>query len=168
MNLCFARVSVVLGFLAAVSAANAFVWTLSADLSGLNEVPANASPAHGTAMGSYDDVSNLLMLDVDASGFLAPTIAGHIHEGPVGANGPVRVPFTGTFGQTSYMNHEMAVLTPAVEAALLAGNTYVNLHTTLFPGGEVRGQLRVVPEPISMLVMAAGMGGLLIRRRRKA
>jgi hypothetical protein len=26
-------------------------------------------------------------------------------------------------------------------AAIRAGNAYVNVHTTLFPGGEIRGQL---------------------------
>jgi hypothetical protein len=29
-------------------------------------------------------------------------------------------------------------------AAIRAGDTYVNVHTTQFPGGEIRGQLRLV------------------------
>ncbi len=43
-------------------------------------------------------------------------------------------------------------------AGLLAGNTYLNIHTTAFPGGEIRGQLRV-PEPASLLLLASGLLG---------
>jgi hypothetical protein len=56
---------------------------------------------------------------------------------------------------------------------ILAGNSYINFHTTQFAGGETRGFLQVVPEPSSVLLFSAGLGGLLVvgiqkRRRTQA
>lgn len=62
--------------------------------------------------------------------------------------------------------------TAAAEAALftgiLDGRAYLNIHSSVFPGGEIRGFLRPVPEPASMAVLGFGALGLALRRRRKA
>jgi hypothetical protein len=50
-------------------------------------------------------------------------------------------------------------------AALNGGRAYLNIHTNIFPGGEIRGFLTVVPEP-SPLILASVGGGLLLLRRR--
>jgi hypothetical protein len=58
----------------------------------------------------------------------------------------------------------------AFVAGLLSGQTYLNIHTTQFPGGEIRGQLQPVPEPATMLLLATGIfgaAGTLRKRRRK-
>jgi hypothetical protein len=48
---------------------------------------------------------------------------------------------------------------PSAEAALLAsmkaGTSYLNIHTTLNPGGEIRGFLTAVPEPSSLVLLGA-------------
>ncbi|CAN5616660.1 hypothetical protein BH23GEM8_BH23GEM8_22580 [soil metagenome] len=56
-------------------------------------------------------------------------------------------------------------------AGFANGTTYFNLHTTQFPGGEIRGQLlaqsSVVPELISMVLLGTGLAGLGALRRRR-
>jgi hypothetical protein len=48
----------------------------------------------------------------------------------------------------------------ALEAGLLAGETYINIHTQQFPGGEIRGFLSAVPEPATWAMMLLGFAGL--------
>ena len=54
----------------------------------------------------------------------------------------------------------------ALIAAMLAGRTYLNIHSTAVPGGEIRGFL-VAPEPSSMIMLGAALlGGMGLRRRK--
>ena len=58
-----------------------------------------------------------------------------------------------------------------LEAALLNGETYLNIHTTMFMGGEIRGFLAPVPLPAALPLFATGLGALGLlgwRRKRKA
>jgi hypothetical protein len=48
----------------------------------------------------------------------------------------------------------------ALVAGLLDGETYINIHTTMFPGGEIRGFLSAVPEPATWAMMLIGFAGL--------
>lgn len=148
------------------TSANAFIWTFDDPLSGLQETPPNASPATGTAMGTYNDETNVLHIMVHATGFLGNLTAGHIHRGATGVAGPVIIPLANTAGGTTWESDQTFVLTDAQETDLMNGLHYVNLHTSMFPGGEIRGQLHLVPEPASLLALAGGLG-VLLRRRRK-
>jgi len=50
---------------------------------------------------------------------------------------------------------------------ILAGNSYINFHTVQFPGGEIRGQIDQVPEPAGLILIGAGLAGLVAWRRIK-
>lgn len=92
---------------------------------------------------------------------IANVMHAHIHVGAAGTNGPIVVPFfdqpsspvSKTHGCTVLANGLRGpsdlILRPAAGInswndfvnALMSGNTYVNVHTTANPGGEIRGQL---------------------------
>jgi hypothetical protein len=54
----------------------------------------------------------------------------------------------------------------ALAAGLAAGRAYLNIHTTQFGGGEIRGFLAPVPEPVSLGMFGLGLLGLGALRRR--
>lgn len=149
----------------------------TATLSGSSEVPANASPGTGSATVTLN--GDLLTVNLIFSGLLAPATAGHIHCCSVpGVNSSVEVPFSafpnvtaGTY--TNTFDLTTLVYTPGfTEANLLAGLNgglaYVNIHDSLFPGGEIRGQLATVtPEPGTLVLLGTGALGLLQLRRKR-
>ena len=106
-------------------------------LYGTAEVPPVDTPAYGTAtvnvMANRDVVVTLSVVN------MTPT-AAHIHEGAAGANGPVIVPLR-KISDNAFVAADCARLTDAQYAAYKAGNTYVNVHSAKFPGGEVRAQI---------------------------
>ncbi|MFN0090195.1 MAG: CHRD domain-containing protein [Acidimicrobiales bacterium] len=116
-----------------------------ARLSGLNEISvvdgrdaAGDLAAGGTADLDVDGRRVCWKLRLD--GIDAPS-AAHIHKGPVGQNGPIVVDFAARL--------RGCVEADAAVAADLAANPagyYVNVHTTAYPAGAVRGQLGG-PEP---------------------
>ena len=53
-------------------------------------------------------------------------------------------------------------------AGLFGNKTYLNVHSSFAPGGEIRGVLVFVPEPITLSLFGAGLAGTaFLRRRRK-
>jgi hypothetical protein len=60
---------------------------------------------------------------------------------------------------------------PLAEAALfdgiISGRAYLNIHSTQFPGGEIRGFLTPVPEPASLVLLASGGAGFIANRLRQ-
>jgi hypothetical protein len=172
--------------LLAASSAGAEVISYSTALSGAVEAPPNASPGTGWATLWLDTTAHTMRLETSFSGLLGNTAAAHIHcctatpeAGTAGV--ATQVPnFVGfplgvtagaydfTFDLSSATSWNLAFITAnggstaSAEAALLAGldseRAYLNIHTTQFLGGEIRGFLsRDVPEPAfpALLGMAA-------------
>jgi hypothetical protein len=69
-------------------------------------------------------------------------IAAHIHSGARGQAGPVIVPLCAPCRSGA---HGKATVSASVLDALESGKTYVNVHTTKNPAGEIRGQIPAVP-----------------------
>jgi len=110
--------------------------SFGATLSGASESSPNASAATGTSTASFNTTTKILTVTTTYSG-ITPT-AGHIHKGAVGVSGGVIFPFTST---TSPIVFTSPALDATQEADLMANLYYVNLHSSAFPGGEIRGQL---------------------------
>jgi CHRD domain len=105
------------------------------------ENPPNASTGTGNIAASLDKETSKLKWTVSYAGLSGPVVAAHFH-GPAqsGQNAGVVLGFQGSL--TSPIEGE-ATLTAAQAADVLAGKWYVNLHTKVNPGGEVRAQVVV-------------------------
>ncbi len=111
--------------------------TVSAVLSGANEIPSNNSTATGAVTGDYNEEKNILKLNITYTGLDSLT-GWHIHRGGVDTTGPVVIDFGTTFTSPFSFTD---TLTTTQEEELKAGLYYVNIHTKDFPNGEIRGQL---------------------------
>jgi hypothetical protein len=106
-------------------------------LTGTQEVPPVSTSASGRStitVASDRSVSGAVIVTG-----MDPT-AAHIHQGAMGANGPVIVPLAKTAPMT-FSVPAGAKLTDAQYAALKEGNLYVNVHSAAHPGGEIRLQM---------------------------
>jgi hypothetical protein len=103
------------------------------------------SRAHGLAVLRVHESGEIRFTVVIFNPARETFIAGHIHQAPRGANGPVVVPlFTGM--DSSIVFHQSDRVTPESPALAAAicdnpAGFYVNYHTTQDPHGAVRGQL---------------------------
>jgi CHRD domain/PEP-CTERM motif len=169
-----------------------------ATLTGANETPTpTGSPGTGLADVTIDSVAHTLHVHITFSGLVAGTTASHIHccglqtqtlivatTTPSFPNFPIGVTsgsYDMSFDTSASSTYNSAFVTmfgggtvAGAEAALfngmVAGGSYLNIHTTAFPGGEIRGPL-LTPEPGTLLLLSAGLTGLahrLWRKRRRA
>jgi hypothetical protein len=152
----------------------------TATLNGLQEVPPNASPATGMGTFTLNPSQTSLSFNITYSGLTSAFVAAHFHNAAPGVNGPiVRGMVIGPDGPGGSPNGSFTgvwtsadsqPLTPALVTELFAGNIYFNVHTVNFGGGEIRGQLVLVPEPTSLALVGVGLAGVAWRRpwrRRK-
>jgi hypothetical protein len=154
--------------------AAANIWILQAVLTGDQEVPPNGSQAVGSVSMSYNDETNMFNIAVLVQGIARTDLIGsHIHQGPPGVNGPIIFDLGPGSQYVETPNGLMRVLQnvgplpESNEVFLLSNRNYVNVHSNLYPGGEIRGQLIVVPEPATVAVVAMGLGLVVARRRRR-
>jgi hypothetical protein len=176
----------------------ATVFSYEAIMSGPSESPPNASPGTGFGTADYDNVTHMLALNASFSGLLGTTTASHIHaptlvpfSGTAGvatttpsfAGFPLGVTagaFSNTIDLTQSSSWNPAYVTAnggttagaeaAFTSALATGQAYWNIHTTVVPGGEIRGFMIPVPTPepttcVLFVLGAIGLSGTVGRRR---
>ena len=131
-------------------------------LSGANEVPPRETPAFGTGQAMLDLDSKMFMFNYTFDNLVAPQTAAHIHVAPPGVNGPVLYPLP--MGSPSSF---MKMLTDLDVEQLTSGLWYVNVHSTTYPAGEIRGQFVPVPEASTYALGAAALLGIVLYRRHR-
>ncbi|WP_445192376.1 CHRD domain-containing protein [Sphingomonas sp. Tas61C01] len=169
----------------------AAVTTFSTTMQGINENPPVASAGLGLGQLVLSDDMNSFSVTITYSGLSSTAVAGHVHCcAPIGSNASVAIGFTvpggvagtimGTYNLLDMSIYNGAFLTAsggtgagarmAFITGLNGGLAYLNIHTAVNPGGEIRGQLGVVPEPATwaMMILGFGLMGAAIRYRRKS
>lgn len=141
------------------ASASAQVVKMAAVLSPGEETPALLSGAVGVAEVGVDTTNRELSVTLRVFNLPTASTAGHIHVGPKGVAGPIILDFPNIPGRvgdfTLTFRLSQTALRQSVANGILTmedaiqsitgGNAYVNIHSTTNPGGEIRGQLAVVP-----------------------
>jgi hypothetical protein len=191
---------VVLSSLCLVGIARGTPVEFAAILSGAAESPANGSLGTGLADVWYDSATHLLQVSVTFSGLTGTTTASHIHaatalpgvgtagvatQTPTFSGFPLGVTsgsYLNTLDLTLASSFNPAYVTAnggivanaeaALVAAMWAGESYLNIHSTDRPGGEIRGFLTAVPDnsaTAAMLILGLiAMAGFFRCQRAQA
>jgi len=125
--------------------------SFTADLSNRKEIPDTVTTAAtGTATCTISTANSTIACIVNFTGLSGPPTASHIHLANANANGGIRVNLCGagtapacpaTSPITSGDQPATGATFAAVVAAMRTYGAYVNVHTTIHIGGEMRGQI---------------------------
>ncbi len=161
MNKFGFAVAALVASVAASSQASIVIYNIGLD--GNQEVPVVNTTGFGSATVTLDTVSGAVSVVGTYSNLIGTVTASHIHGlAAAGSNAGIIVTLTHSGGNSGTITGN-GVLTSAQVTGMLAGLTYVNVHSTFKPGGEIRGQ--VVPAPASLA--AFGLVTLAGARRRR-
>jgi hypothetical protein len=141
------------------NAATNFSANLNAASEGGGVTSSGTGSASFTLVGNvgYTNTGAVINYTGSFSGLTAPASMAHIHVGAAGVNGGIAVALSnltpaisGTFGGSIHAADVQAASGGGVTvaagslddllAAMRAGNTYTNIHTSTYPDGEIRGQ----------------------------
>lgn len=140
---------------------------VTARLEGRQEVPAISTSARGALRATIDKANRTMQFSLTFDGLRGLVRQAHIHTAQRGVNGGIMVwlcgsatnpgpagtqlcPQSGTVTGALAPSNVLAVTVQGIGvgeferfvAAIEEGVAYVNVHTDLFPGGEIRGQLK--------------------------
>ena len=154
-----------------INSASAAIINLEANIDGAqaNAGAGTGSAGTGFATMNLDDATNLFSWDISWSGLTGNETVMHFHGSALpNQNAGVQVNF-GAISGTSSPSIGSTTISGAQATDLLAGLWYINIHTDAFPGGEIRGQVNVVPVPAAVWLFGSGLLGLVgVARRKKA
>ncbi len=117
---------------------------LYAELNGANEVPGPGDEdGYGVAFLEFNSETGELCYDVAVANITLPAAAMHIHVGEAGVSGDVVVPFDTAPDADGLASGCMAAVDMMQSQSIVDDpeGFYVNVHTSDFPDGAVRGQL---------------------------
>jgi hypothetical protein len=160
-----------------------FVATLNGD----SEAPGSAGSGYATV--DYSPTANDITYTLSFQNLSSDATMSHIHSGPPGTEGPILIWFfppsltptptatSGTYSGT-WTAADLSAETqdPAITnftellSAMTSGDTYVNVHSVDYPGGEIRGQLTMLPEASTLALVSLPFllfGGAAIWRKRR-
>ena len=120
-----------------------------AELSGEQQIPPVDTNAGASAALTLDEAGSVISIHVNTSGLDGAT-GSHLHNAFGGTNGPVEIGLTQDGGDPAHWFAEQQALDAAQLTAVLAGGTYINVHSPANPGGEIRGQ--AIPDGILFAV----------------
>lgn len=130
--------------------------TYSTVLTGLNEVPANPSPATGTVTAVVNAAGTQVTISASFQNLIGTYTASHLH-GPATTvqNAGVQIGFVPPAAAWVFANsnHDGTLVNYTVPITatqigyLAAGTMYANIHSSTIPGGEIRGQMALGPVP---------------------
>ena len=135
-----------------------------AELTGLEEVPANFSSATGFFSARAVDGDTAIEYELSYAGFATDVMASHVHFGQPNVNGgvsfflcggggkPICPPRGGTVTWTVLASDVVGPVNQGIVAGDLAailqmmrdGFAYANVHTMRSPAGEIRGQIKAI------------------------
>lgn len=174
----------------ALAASAAFAAPINLDTT-LTPVGGTGSTGSGTFTAQFDPATATLSFTMTWTGLTADLTNSHIHLAPsIGANGPVLIPFFGAspietitpappalpLGTSGTLTESITITDSTALANFLSGSAagllYVNVHTSNFPGGEIRGDLPATslvatPEPGTALLLLPALAGFALNRRRR-
>ena len=119
-------------------------FTFKTDLDGSQAGTPSLSTGYGIA--TFDSTSSELIVSGKFDELDGNVSVAHVHLAPAGVDGPVVFPLTITdYGTDSIGFFGSGILNATQASALLSNDgLYVNIHSSLHPGGEIRGQLERV------------------------
>ena len=144
--------------------ANAAQWMMSCSIDGSQEVGPTGSPGFGSGSFIIDDVANTVDYNITWGGTIGTETAAHFHGyAPAGVNAGVRSALPLGSPKIGTWNANATDI-----SNILAGMIYVNIHTTAFGGGEIRGQVInpvLLPVELTSFTAASAANGIVLSWR---